>query len=254
MRKLFVAGNWKMNLDCEGGCHLAETLKQQVGDVSDVDIAVCPPAVYLKPICDVLNGSNIAVGGQNMHTESSGAFTGEVSGPMLLDVGCDYVIIGHSERRHVFGETDDFIAEKVSKALKDGIKPIVCVGETIEQREAGKMKEVVCRQVESALKSVDAEAMDSVTIAYEPVWAIGTGHTATPDQAEEVHAIIRSLLADLFDNGVAETTVIQYGGSVKPANATELLGQKNVDGALVGGASLTAENFIPIIEAAQKLS
>ncbi len=253
MRKLFVAGNWKMNLNGEESCLLAKNLKKTSGNVTALNIAVFPPSVYIKRVCDVLKDSHIAVGGQNMHTESEGAFTGEVSGPMLKDVGCEYVILGHSERRHVFGETDDFIAAKVSKALSDGLKTILCVGETLQQREAGRMQEVVSNQVEKALENVDKNNMNDVTIAYEPVWAIGTGHTATPDQADEAHANIRSLIENLFDADTAAELVIQYGGSVKPDNAAELLGQENVDGALVGGAGLKAETFVPIIDAGLNL-
>lgn len=253
MRKLFVAGNWKMNLNEQEGCALAGELRDETGDIDNVTLAVCPPFVYLKSLSSVLSGSGIALGAQNMHTEDSGAFTGEVSGPMLKEVGCRYVIIGHSERRHVFGESDDFICEKTNKALRDGLLPIVCVGETLQQRENDQTRQVVSRQVEKALENVDNDNMECVTIAYEPVWAIGTGHTATPGQAEEVHTIIRSLIENLFDAATAENTVIQYGGSVKPQNAADLLSRENVDGALVGGASLKSETFLPIIETAREL-
>jgi len=251
MRKMFVAGNWKMNLDENSSRKLVEELRIAVGKITDVTMAVCPPFVYLKTVSDVLNGSKIALGGQNMHTETSGAFTGEVSASMLADTGCEYVIVGHSERRHVFGESDGFISTKVNKALSAGLKPIICVGETLEQRDEGETEKIVSRQVESALEGVDKKDMSSVTIAYEPVWAIGTGRTASPQQAEEVHAMIRSLAGGLFDEEVAAGLVIQYGGSVKPENAADLLGQENVDGALVGGASLKAETFVSIIEAAR---
>jgi triosephosphate isomerase len=254
MRKLFVAGNWKMNLDLERSCALAGALKAAAGTEQQVTLAVCPPAVYLKGVADVLQGSNIAVGGQNMYTEPKGAFTGEVSGPMLLDVGCTCVILGHSERRHVFGESDELISRKVPAALQYGLRPIVCVGETLAQREDGRTDEVVSCQVESALEGVGREEMQSLTLAYEPVWAIGTGRNATPQQADEVHSMVRSLVADLYDAEVADALVIQYGGSVKPANAEQLLSCQNVDGALVGGASLAAETFVPIIEAARSLS
>ncbi len=253
MRTLFIAGNWKMNLSKDESCKLGEQLRDAVGDAGDVRVAVCPPFVFLDPLGALLDGSPVAIGAQNMHPEIGGAFTGEVSGSMLKDVGCEYVIIGHSERRHVFGETEDFIAAKVTRALADGLKPIVCVGETLAQRESSETQQIVCRQVESALNGVDNDAMSLITIAYEPVWAIGTGRTAAPEQAEEVHAIIRSLISDLFDSGVADNVVIQYGGSVKPDNATDLLSRENVDGALVGGASLKAETFIPIIESARSI-
>lgn len=248
MRKIFVAGNWKMNLDRETCCSLANDLKEQVGDVDEITLGVAPPFVYLADVCDILDDTTIGVGGQNMCTEPEGAFTGETSGPMLLDVGCEYAILGHSERRHIYGETDEVVNEKVLKALEFGLKPIVCVGEKLEQREAGNMKSVVSGQVEAALQGVNKNQMADVTIAYEPVWAIGTGETATPEQAEEVHQLIRCMVGDFFDTDVADDLVIQYGGSVKPHNAEDLLSQPDVDGALVGGASLSAENFVPIIE------
>jgi triosephosphate isomerase len=249
MRKLFVAGNWKMNLNGQQAVDLARGLREQIGDVTDVTLAACPPFVYLKSVVDVLAGSNIAVGGQNMYVETEGAYTGETSGPMLLDVGCRYVILGHSERRHVMGEPDAFIHRKVLKALEVGLEPIICVGEKLEQRQAGQTEAVVAGQMRSALEGVTAEQMDVVTIAYEPVWAIGTGETATPEQAEEVHAVLRGLLGDVFGPEVAEATVIQYGGSVKPDNAAELMAMPNVDGALVGGASLKADAFTGIVRA-----
>lgn len=248
MRKIFVAGNWKMNLDRETSISLAKALKEQVGDVDDITLGVAPPFVYLPDVCDILGDTTIGVGGQNMCTEPEGAFTGEISGPMLLDVGCEYVILGHSERRHVYGESDELVNEKVQKALEFGLKPIICVGEKLEQRQAGDMKAVVSRQVEAALDGVSKDQMDAITMAYEPVWAIGTGETATPEQAQEVHELIRCMVGDFYDSNIADDMVIQYGGSVKPHNAEELLSQTDVDGALVGGASLTAENFVPIIE------
>ena len=253
MRNLFVAGNWKMNLNRQGSCALAGALKARVGSVTDVTLAVCPPFVYLEAVAGVLAGSRIAVGAQDMYTEPEGAFTGEVSGPMLLDVGCRYVIIGHSERRHVIGESDGLINRKVLKALEFGLRPIVCVGEKLEEREAGCTRQVVCSQVESALEGVRRDQMACLTIAYEPVWAIGTGRNATPQQAQEVHALIRSLVADLFDAQVAEDLVVQYGGSVKAKNALDLLSQPDVDGALVGGASLSADEFTSIVEAARSV-
>jgi triosephosphate isomerase len=201
-------------------------------------------------VADALVGSNIAVGAQNMYTEPEGAFTGETSGPMLLDAGCRQVILGHSERRHVLGESDEFIHAKVLKALEFGLEPIVCVGETLDQRRANSTEATVAGQLKSGLDGVAPDGMQSVTIAYEPVWAIGTGETATPDQAEEVHAVLRGLLAEGFGQDVADATPIQYGGSVKPANAADLMAMPNVDGALVGGASLKADDFEAIIRAA----
>ncbi|MBS3764737.1 MAG: triose-phosphate isomerase, partial [Planctomycetes bacterium] len=244
---------WKMNLDLETSVGLVQDLRDQVGDVDDVTLAVGPPFVYLNAVADILEGTKIGVAAQNMYTQPEGAYTGEVSGPMLLDVGCEYVILGHSERRHVFAEPDELINQKVQKAFEYGLKPIVCVGEKLEQRKAGDTERIVCGQVESALEGVVREQMEEVTLAYEPVWAIGTGETATPQQAEQVHAIIRSLVTDLFDAELADELVIQYGGSVKPHNAADLLAQEDVDGALVGGASLAAETFVPIIEAGQNI-
>jgi triosephosphate isomerase len=251
MRELFVAGNWKMNLDGRAAVALAQMLRERVADVTGVRLAVCPAFVHLKSVADALTGSNIAVGGQNMYTESGGAYTGETSGPMLLDAGCRHVILGHSERRHVLGESDEFIHAKVLKALDLGLEPIVCVGETLEQRRADHTEAVVAGQLKSALEGVAADSMQSITVAYEPVWAIGTGETATPDQAEEVHAVLRGLLEDGFGQAVADAMPIQYGGSVKPANAAELMAMPNVDGALVGGASLKADDFEAIIRAAR---
>ena len=253
MRKLFLAGNWKMNLD---GCQcrrLAGELKAQIGMVTEVDLAVCPPFVYLPAVAEALAGSTVALGAQNIYPEDGGAFTGEISPQMLLDVGCRYVIVGHSERRHVIGETDGFISQKVRKALDSGLKPIVCVGEKLQQRRDRQTEQVVSAQVRSALKGVAAEQMAVVTIAYEPVWAIGTGENATPDQAQQVHEVIRALVRELYDEGVARSLVIQYGGSVKPDNAADLLSMADVDGALVGGASLKPETFIPIAKEALAL-
>jgi len=254
MRRLFVAGNWKMNLDGARAVALAQALRESIGQITDVTLAVFPPFVYLKQVADVLAGSSIAVGGQNAYTEPEGAFTGEISGPMLLDVGCRYVILGHSERRHVIGESDELIHQKLLRALEFGLKPVLCLGETIEQRQAGQTEAVVTGQLQSALEGVSAEQMADVTIAYEPVWAIGTGETATPQQAEEVHVLLRQLLARAYDHRVAQATVIQYGGSVKPGNAAELMAMPNVDGALVGGASLKAEDFTAIVRAACDVS
>ncbi|MHC4480120.1 MAG: triose-phosphate isomerase [Planctomycetota bacterium] len=250
MRQLFVAGNWKMNLDGARAIELARALKEQFGELEAMRLAVCPPFVYLQGVAAVLEGSAIDVGAQNIYTEPEGAYTGEVAGAMLLDVGCRYVIVGHSERRHVIGETDQFINAKVHRALEVGLEPIVCLGERLQQREGGQTEEVVSAQLKAALEGVTSEQMAAVTIAYEPVWAIGTGRTATPQQAEDVHALLRGLLAGLYDADLAERTVIQYGGSVKPANAADLMGMPNVDGALVGGASLKADSFGGIIRAA----
>jgi len=248
-RKLYIAGNWKMNTSLAEGQALAAALAEQVGSSTDVDVAVAPPFVYLKSISDTLSGSNIGVGSQNMYFEDNGAFTGETSSAMLKDVGCTFAILGHSERRHVLGETDEMINRKVVKALADGLDVILAVGELLEEREAGNTMDVVSRQVKVGLEGVSAADMARVTIAYEPVWAIGTGVVATPDQAQEVHAEIRALLGSMYDAGVAEATRIQYGGSVKPDNAAELMALPDVDGALVGGAALKADSFVGIISA-----
>jgi len=250
MRPLFVAGNWKMNLDGQRSLALARALRAEFGDLKEVRLAVCPPFPYLKVVADALTGSAIAVGGQNMYAAGEGAYTGEVAGAMLLDVGCRYVILGHSERRHVIGEGDAFINSKVRKALELGLDPIVCVGEKLDERDAGRTNTVVAAQLRAALDGVSADQMAAVTIAYEPVWAIGTGRNATPDQAQEVHAMLRDLLGTLYDRDVAARTVIQYGGSVNPGNAGQLMAMEDVDGALVGGASLKADVFGAIIRAA----
>jgi len=250
MRRLFIAGNWKMNLNRRKCCELVRELKNQAGSIEEVDLAVCPPFVYLQSVAEILKGTNIAVGAQNMCREAEGAYTGEIAGSMLLDVGCRYVIVGHSERRHILGESDEVVNAKALKALALGLEPIICVGEKLEEREAGRTEELVQSQVRHALAGVTESQLETVTIAYEPVWAIGTGRTATPQQAEEVHMVIRRLISELFNEELAQKTTIQYGGSVKPNNARELLAMEDIDGALVGGASLKADTFIPIIQAA----
>ncbi|MFH1732255.1 MAG: triose-phosphate isomerase [Planctomycetota bacterium] len=247
MRRLFVAGNWKMNKDLAGALDLVNALKAEVSDDTPVDVGVFPPFVYLAAVAEALEGSPVIVGAQNLHAEPKGAFTAEVSGPMILDAGATHVIIGHSERRQLFGETDEGVNAKLKAALGYGLKPIVCVGETLEQREAGATEDVVGTQTAAAIDGLTAEQAEGIVLAYEPVWAIGTGVTATPDQAQEVHKFIRSVLAEKMSAGVAGAVRIQYGGSVKPDNAAELLGQPDIDGALVGGASLEAESFLGII-------
>jgi len=248
-RKPFIAGNWKMNTSRRGALELAGALVARIGAVDAVDLAVCPPFVYLSDLAAVLDGSSIALGAQDMFCEDNGAYTGEISGAMLKDVGCRYVILGHSERRHVIGETDELINRKVLKALADGLEAILCVGELLEQRQAGKTLDVVSRQVRIGLEGISRAQAGDVTIAYEPVWAIGTGLTATPQQAQEVHAMIRDLLGRTYDPELAGRMRIQYGGSVKPDNAVDLLKQPDVDGALVGGASLKADDFAAIVAA-----
>ncbi len=248
-RKPFIAGNWKMNTSRAEAVDLAAAMVEKIGSVDEVDTAVCPPSVYLFVVNEVLGASRIGLGAQNMWYEDNGAYTGEASGSMLVDLGCRYVILGHSERRHIMGETDELVNRKVIKALAGGLDPILCVGELLDQRQAGETMDVVKRHVQVGLKSVGKSEAQRVTIAYEPVWAIGTGVTATPDQAQEIHAMIRSLIGEIYDAELAETMRIQYGGSVKPSNAAELLAQADIDGALVGGASLNADDFAAIIRA-----
>lgn len=248
MRRTLIAGNWKMNLTKSESQTLASAIVAELGEV-DVDVAVCPPAAYLDAVAQAIAGSPVALGAQNMYHEPSGAFTGELSAGMLKDVGCSMVILGHSERRHVLGETNADVCKKVHAALAGGLTPILCVGELLEEREAGRTEAVVAEQVQGSLAGLTAEQVASVVIAYEPVWAIGTGKVATPDQAEAVHADLRKLLESSYNADVAATVRIQYGGSVKPGNAAELLGQPNIDGALVGGASLKADSFLGIIRA-----
>jgi triosephosphate isomerase len=250
VRRYFIAGNWKMNLTRSDSIALVEGLKSGVASSDAVDIAVCPPHVYLDAVSSLTADSPIGLGAQNMYHEPSGAFTGETSAAMLTDIGCQYVILGHSERRHVLGETDAEINKKVVAALAGGLTPILCVGEQLSEREAGQTADVVKSQFEGSLAGISAEDASQIVIAYEPVWAIGTGKVATPDQAEEVHADLRSLLESTYNSQVAEQVRIQYGGSVKPDNASELLAQPNIDGALVGGASLKADSFLGIIAAA----
>jgi triosephosphate isomerase len=249
-RKLFIAGNWKMNTSKAEAIELANGLKSALGSETDVDLAVFAPYVYLDAVADVLKDTSISVGGQNMFYEDNGAFTGEISSAMLKDVGCDMVLLGHSERRHVIGETDELINRKVLKALGDGLEVILAIGELLEERESGKTDEVNARQVKLGLEGVSKADMARVTIAYEPVWAIGTGKTATPEMAQETHAMIRGLLGDLYDQDVAEATRIQYGGSMKPANAKDLLAQPDIDGGLIGGAALKADSFAGIVSEA----
>lgn len=246
----FIAGNWKMNLLNAGSASLIAGLQKELAGISGVDVAVCPPNLYLVPVAAALQGSSIGVGAQNMHQEKEGAFTGEVSGPQLVDVGCRYVILGHSERRQFFGETDKGVNAKIFAAQAVGLIPIVCVGETLAERESGKTAEVISTQTRGSLASLTADQAAKLVIAYEPVWAIGTGKTATPEQAEEVHAQIRGLLTELFGEATAQKIRIQYGGSVKADNAAELLRKPNIDGALVGGASLKADSFAAIVKAA----
>jgi triosephosphate isomerase len=240
-----------MNLNRADAVALASGLKEGIGDVGDVDVAVCPPSVYLDAVAGALSGSLIALGAQNMYHQSGGAYTGELSAAMLLDVGCKYVILGHSERRRIMGESNEDVCRKVHAALTAGVLPIVCVGETLAEREAGKTFDICREQFHGSLAGLTTEQALQVVIAYEPVWAIGTGVTATPEQAEEVHADLRDVLQTRFGENVAAQVRIQYGGSVKGENAAEILAKENIDGALVGGASLEVAKFLPIIAAAK---
>lgn len=250
LRKKLIAGNWKMNKTPADGVALVAELVAAIGKQTDVDVVVCPPLTALESVGRALEGSNLKLGAQNMHFEASGAFTGEVSAPMLRALFATHVILGHSERRALFGENDAFINQKVIAALKNQLRPILCVGETLAEREAGHTLKVVQVQLEAGLDGVGKEQAPGVIIAYEPVWAIGTGKVATSDQAQEVHAFIRGLLTKLFGEAVAQKVRILYGGSMKPANAPELLGQKDIDGGLIGGASLEARSFVDLVKAA----
>lgn len=251
-RRRFVAGNWKMFTTATEAASLVKALKVKVVNIKKVDMAVCPPFTHLAAVADLLKGTALKVGAQNLFWEEKGAFTGEISADMLLSVGCEYVIIGHSERRQYFGETDETVNRRLQRALGAGLLPIVCVGESLAERQAGDMQKVVSRQIRGAFANVSAEDFARVVIAYEPVWAIGTGVNATPEQAQEAHAFIRALLAEMYGANAAAACRIQYGGSVKAANAKELMSQPDVDGALVGGASLEAESFAAIIKAAEE--
>jgi triosephosphate isomerase len=253
-RKYLIAGNWKMNLNASEGADLASQVVSMFGHQTDVSVCVCPTFTALEAVSKVVNESNVQLGAQNMHFESSGAYTGEISAEMLRHLYCNFVILGHSERRQYFGETDEIVNKKTKAALEANLKPIVCIGETLEEREAGKVKVIIDTQIKGALAGISADQAESLVIAYEPIWAIGTGKTATPEMAEEVHAEIRCLLAELYGAETAEKVRILYGGSMKPGNAAELLAQKNIDGGLIGGAALKASDFGGIVEAAVKLS
>jgi len=249
-RKPMVAGNWKMNKTLGEAAELLEALKPELMGIETVDLVVCTPYIDLPLANEILDGSNIKVGAQNLHWEASGAYTGEVSAPMLKDL-CEYVIIGHSERRAMFGETDETVNKKVVAALGSGLLPIVCVGETLEENEAGQTEAVVDRMVREGLKGLTAEEAAKIVIAYEPVWAIGTGKTATPEQANDVHKnVVRPILREMFGAEVGNGMRILYGGSVKPGNAAELFGQSDIDGGLIGGASLKSADFVGIVKGA----
>jgi triosephosphate isomerase len=248
VRRYLFAGNWKMNKTVADAVALARALREGLArEPATHEVAVMPPFTALPAVADALKGSPIAVGAQNMHWDREGAFTGEVSPLMLRDLGCVYVILGHSERRHVFGESDEAVGRKTRAAFDNGLTPIACVGETLSERESGRTLEVVERQLERALRALSPAEVARAVVAYEPVWAIGTGKVATPDQAQEVHAFVRKRVSASHGEDSAEAVRILYGGSVNPGNAAGIMGQADVDGALVGGASLKAETFLPIV-------
>ncbi len=246
-RKPIIAGNWKMNKTSTEARELAGRLIPLVSEVRDREIVLAPPFTSIPAVAETVKGTNMALAAQNLFWEDKGAFTGEISAEMLLDLGCKYVIIGHSERRQFFGETDETVNKKVRQALNKGLLPIVCVGELLKEREAGKANEVIDRQVTGALKGVNAAEMQKLVIAYEPVWAIGTGKTATPEQANEIHSFIRKKVEVLYGRIVADSLRIQYGGSVTPENVSKLMAMPDIDGALVGGASLKPESFAALV-------
>lgn len=249
MRKPIIAGNWKMNGSRSSIKELLDGIKAGIGDVNTAEVAVCAPSIYIADVSEQLAGTNIGFGGQNLSTEASGAFTGEISAGMLLDFNCKYVIVGHSERRTLYYETDELVAEKFEVARQAGLTPILCIGESLEERENGVTDEVCARQVNAVIERSGVRALAEGVIAYEPIWAIGTGKTATPEMAQETHAAIRKMIAEK-DADVAEEVRIQYGGSMNAGNAAELLAMEDIDGGLIGGASLKAEDFLAICKAA----
>ncbi|MBU3934164.1 MAG: triose-phosphate isomerase [Candidatus Omnitrophica bacterium] len=252
MRRPIIAGNWKMNKTVEEALELVGRLKTRLREAGDIDIVVCPPFTALEEVAKITQDANIQLGAQDVHWEDSGAYTGEVSCSMIKELGCRYVIIGHSERRACFGETNESVNKKARAVLRHNLIPIICVGERLEQRERGETFEVIKGHIENGLKGISAEEMKKVVIAYEPVWAIGTGKTATPDEAQEAHGFIRGLLREFYDQDTAGSVRIQYGGSVKPDNISDLMAKADVDGALVGGASLKVDSFVKIVEGAKR--
>ena len=251
MRKPFIAGNWKMNKTISEAKDLVSSLKELVKDVKDVEVGVCPPDIDLPAVVEIAKDSNIKVGGQNMHWEENGAFTGDVSPVMLKELGVEYIIIGHSERREYYNETDEQVNKKVKAAFEHGLKPIICVGESLEERKAKETREVVENQVRKALKGLNQKQVSQTVVAYEPLWAIGTGESASAKQANQVISYIRDVIeTDYLD--AAEDVRIQYGGSVKPHNIEEFMSESDIDGALVGGASLSADSFAEIVKKATK--
>lgn len=252
MRKPIIAGNWKMNKTVEESIELTNAIKRGLYDIEAVEIVLCPPFTSLSNVNEMLVDTNIELGAQDCYWQNSGAYTGEVAPKMLKSAGCKYVIIGHSERRAMFGETNETVNKKVLAALQEGLNPIMCVGERLEERESNKTFSVVRGHIEGGLKNIKIENMQNLVIAYEPVWAIGTGKNATPAQAEEVHNFIRKLLGKLYDKATSEIVRIQYGGSVKPDNIEGIMNEEDVDGALVGGASLKADSFVEIVKKSNK--
>ncbi|MCB0723176.1 MAG: triose-phosphate isomerase [Ignavibacteriae bacterium] len=249
MRKKLIAGNWKMNKNYKDSQALADLINLELTefDYENADVVLCPPFTSLSIVRDVLEDSSIDLGAQNLFYEDDGAYTGEISAGMLRSVGCSYVIIGHSERRQYFGETNEIINKKALKALGFELKPILCVGETLDERNSGKQDDVVGKQVRECIANLNVPDIENVTIAYEPVWAIGTGVNATPEQANEMHTFIRGILKEVYDEKTSSKVRILYGGSMKPSNSKELLSQSDIDGGLIGGASLEADSFVQII-------
>jgi triosephosphate isomerase len=250
IRKKLIAGNWKMNKSAADGASLTKDIVDEIGRETSVDVVICPPFTALESVAKALEGQSIKLGAQNVHPEKNGAFTGEISAEMLRSLYVTHVILGHSERRTLFGETDAFINKKVITSLASQLKPILCVGESLAEREAGATLTVVQTQLEACLKGVALDQITTVVIAYEPIWAIGTGKVATTAQAQEVHAFIRDLLTKLYGAPLAQKVRILYGGSMKPSNAPELLAEKDIDGGLIGGASLEAKSFVELVKAA----
>ena len=252
MRKKIVAANWKMNMTQAEAASFVETLLREIGDVSDVEVVIVPPFTAIAKVSEALGSSEtIKIGAQNMYWERGGAFTGEISGAMLRDLFVRYVVLGHSERRQLLSETDEIVNRKVHAALEASLRPIVCIGETLEQRESGNVETVLSQQLRRSLSGVGARELNETVVAYEPVWAIGTGRTASPEQAQEAHAFIRRTLGEISDRATAAKIRIQYGGSVKPDNARTLMSQPDIDGALVGGASLDPRSFAQIVQGAK---
>src|SRR4051812_36588549 len=252
MRKKIVAANWKMNMTQAEAAAFVESLLVEIGDELQVEVVIVPPFTSLAKVSEALGGSqNIKLGAQNMHWERSGAFTGETSAAMLRDLYVRYVVLGHSERRQYFGETDEIVNRKIRAAHDAALRPILCIGETLDQRDGGKVEQVLSRQLRGSLANIDSKELLESVVAYEPVWAIGTGRNATPEQAQEAHAFIRHVLGEISDSATADKVRIQYGGSVKPDNAANLMSQPDIDGALVGGASLDPRSFAQIVKAAE---